>query len=305
VHTDRNAQNIQGQTHCCIVQNGETCLQDSFSFLRHGDPKHGNQPDIHNNNKATREEQNMPQSVRNPRTGCKCKQPPKYTTYCCCAQALCIGNHHFLCMVYARQSRALLAILDATILLTAVLACFAIEVHIAGGPTPGSDALVAVGVSGIALFFCQHHLDYGALQIVEESLADMTPEEENAPTYRRDWRYRRIQDFIDNSKVKNLTNYKKSELVQLLRYSDLPEWIVVPVTDDGEHCYKLSQEELLLYMLIMMKSGSTHVFMDITVTQGNNWDWMYGYKWIVNYLDEKKLQPSWSMRTRIVYESVS
>jgi hypothetical protein len=207
-------------------------------------------------------------------------------------------------MVYARQSRALLAILDATILLTAVLACFAIEVQIAGGPTPGSNAL-AVGVYGIALFFWQHHLDYGALQIVEESLADMTPEEENAPTYRRDWRYRRIQDFMDNSKVKNLTNYKKSELVQLLRYFDLPEWIVVPVTDDGEHCYKLSQEELLLYMLIMMKSGSTHVFMDITVTQGNNWDWMYGYKWIVNYLDEKKLQPSWSMRTRIVYESVS
>jgi hypothetical protein len=111
-----------------------------------------------------------------------------------------------------------------TILLTAILAHFAIKVQIAGGPTPASDAL-AVGAYGIALFFQQHHLVFGALWIVEESIADMTPEEENAPTYRCDWRYRRIQDFIDDSKAKNLTNYKKLELLQLLRYIELPEWI--------------------------------------------------------------------------------
>ncbi len=120
-------------------------------------------------------------------------------------------------MVYARQSRALKAVLDATILLTAVLARFAIEVQIAGGPTPASDAL-AVGAYGIALFFCQHQLVFGALRIVEESISNMIPEEENAPTYRRDRRYRRIQDFIDDSKAKNLTNVKKSELVLLLHY---------------------------------------------------------------------------------------
>jgi hypothetical protein len=74
----------------------------------------------------------MAQSVRNPRTGCKCKQPPRYTSsYCCRANALYIGQRHFLCMVYARQSRALQAVLNANILLTAVLARFAMEDQIA------------------------------------------------------------------------------------------------------------------------------------------------------------------------------
>jgi hypothetical protein len=146
---------------------------------------------------TTIEEQNMAQSVRNPRTGCKHKQPPTYTLYCCHAQALYIGQRHFLCMVYARQARALKAILDATILLAAVLARFAIEVQIAGGPTPASNARAA-GPYGIALFFWQHHLVFGALWIVEGNIANVTPEEENAPTCRRDWRYRRIQDFIDD-----------------------------------------------------------------------------------------------------------
>jgi hypothetical protein len=191
----------------------------------------------HNNKNTTIEEQNMPQSTRNPRTDCKCKQPPKYTLYRQRAQALYIGDRHFLRMVYARQSRALQAVLDATILLTTVLARFAIEVQIARGPTPASNAL-AVGAYGIALFYQQHHLVFGTLQIVEENIANMTPEEENAPTYRCDWRYRRIQDFIDDREAKNLTNYKKIELVRLLRYFELPEWIFVPITDDGEHCYK-------------------------------------------------------------------
>jgi hypothetical protein len=37
----------------------------------------------------------------------------------------------------------------------------------------------------------------------------------------------------------------------------------------------------------MMKLGSTHAFMGNTVTQGNNWCWTYGYKWIMKYLDER------------------
>jgi hypothetical protein len=52
------------------------------------------------------------------------------------------------------------------------------------------------------------------------------------------WHYRRIQDFIDDSEAKNLTNYKKTELERLLRYFELPEWIFVPITNNGEHCYK-------------------------------------------------------------------
>jgi hypothetical protein len=31
---------------------------------------------------------------------------------------------------------------------------------------------------------------------------------------------------------------------------------------------------------------STHAFMGDTVTQGNNRYWVYGYKWILNYLDK-------------------
>jgi hypothetical protein len=81
-------------------------------------------------------------------------------------------------------------------------------------------------------------LVFGALQIVEESIVDMTPEEENAPIYRCDWRYRRIQDLIDDSEAKNLMNYKNSELIRLLCYFELPEWIFVPITNNGEHCYK-------------------------------------------------------------------
>jgi hypothetical protein len=50
------------------------------------------------------------------------------------------------------------------------LACFAIEVQIARGPTPASHAL-AFGAYGIALFFGQNHLVFGALRIVEESIA--------------------------------------------------------------------------------------------------------------------------------------
>jgi hypothetical protein len=77
-----------------------------------------------NNKNTTIEQQNMPQSVRNPRTGCKRKQPPKYTMYHCRAQALYIGNCHLLCMVYARQFRVLQAVLDASILLTGCPRCF-------------------------------------------------------------------------------------------------------------------------------------------------------------------------------------
>jgi hypothetical protein len=164
---------------------------------------------------TTREEQNMPQSVRNPRTGCKCKQPPKYTPYHHRAQALYIGDPHIIGMIHARQSRELQAVLNATILLTTDLAWFALEVQIAGGrPTNASDVL-AVGAYGIALFFWQHHLVFEALPIVEEIIADMTPEEENAPTYRCDRHYKRIQDFRDDNEAKNLTNFKKSELIGL------------------------------------------------------------------------------------------
>jgi hypothetical protein len=132
-------------------------------------------------------------------------------------------------------------------------------------------------------------LVFGALWIVEESIMDMTPEEENAPAYtRRDWRYRRIQDFIDNIEAKNLSNFKKSELVLLLRYFELPEWIFVPISNDGEHCYKFYREELLLYMFTMIKSGSIlHAFMGNAVTQGDNWRWSFGHKWIVKYIDER------------------
>jgi hypothetical protein len=58
VHTDGIAQNILGQTHCSLIQQLETHLQDSLSFspprtttTTLTDPKHGNnQPVIHNNN---------------------------------------------------------------------------------------------------------------------------------------------------------------------------------------------------------------------------------------------------------------
>jgi hypothetical protein len=163
-----------------------------------GDPKHGkNQPDIHDNNNTQQQRHNH----RGAEHGSICQESKNWfqmqTTSqvhlisTSCTQALYIGQHHFLRMVYARQSRALQAVLDATILLTTVLARFSIKGQIAGYQTPASNAL-AVRAYGIALFFWQHHLVFGALRIVEESIVDMTPEEENAPTFRRDWRYRRF-----------------------------------------------------------------------------------------------------------------
>jgi hypothetical protein len=131
-------------------------------------------------------------------------------------------------MVHDRQLTALQAAHDAVILLTAILARFAFEVQSTGGTNDVSNAL-AVGAYGVALFFRQRYLVFGALQIVKESIADMTPEEENAQSYRRDRHYRRVSDFIDDNEAKNLTNYKKSELLRLLLYSELEEWIFVPI----------------------------------------------------------------------------
>ena len=194
----------------------------------------------------------MALSVRNPRTNCKRRQPPKYTSYRRRAESIYIRSRRVLRMVWDRLSTAINDARDATVLLIAVLARFVLEMQLAGGlRTHISDAL-AEGALGIAHFLRQRLLLFGTLRIVDESIADMRLDEENAPTYRRNRRYKRIQDFIDDNEAKNLTNFKKPELVALLGYYDLAEWIFVPISDDGEHCYKFHREELLLYMLIFM-----------------------------------------------------
>jgi hypothetical protein len=84
-------------------------------------------------------------------------------------------------------------------------------------------------------------------------------------------------DFIDDNEPKTSRISKRPELAALLRYDDLSEWIFVPNSDDGGHCYQEfhQREELLLHVLIWMKSGSTHTFMGVTVTQGDSRRWLH------------------------------
>jgi hypothetical protein len=117
-------------------------------------------------------------------------------------------------------------------------------------------------------------------------MADIPIDEILTEAFHRPRRFTRIDSFISDDEAKCLTNFNKSELTTLIGHFNLPPEIHVPVPG-GMFRYKFHREEIVIYMLVKMKSGSTHTFMSDAVTQGDSRRWSYGYKWIVKYIDDR------------------
>jgi hypothetical protein len=117
----------------------------------------------------------------------------------------------------------------------------------------------------------------------ERGLGTMTAEEAYCRLYNRPSRWRRIADFEDDNECYNLTGFYRDQLFQLLDKFDMDEYIYVS-RHDGQRTEMFNKEELLIYSLVKLKSGSTHSHMSDAVTFGCDKRWSHGYRWFMKYI---------------------
>lgn len=119
-----------------------------------------------------------------------------------------------------------------------------------------------------------------ALRHDDERICDMPLEEENRPLYKNQVRFTRIESFQDENEAFSKTNFTTSELWELNEHFGLPEIVRVPIPNQSS-CHLFHREELLIYTLIKMREGNTHVQMEEYVTGSESRRWSHGYKYFV------------------------
>jgi len=141
------------------------------------------------------------------------------------------------------------------------------------------QTIYMMGVVGLAqMQLCNLFIQY--LITLESEIGDLQPID-FLPAQHHPAKWNRIECFRDDADCINSTRFTKAQLYQLIDLFGLDELIRVPC---GRFSYCFHREEMICYMLIKMRSGSTHAFMDDKLTGGDQTRWTYGYRWIVNYL---------------------
>jgi hypothetical protein len=149
----------------------------------------------------------MPKAKRNPRTGLKRRQPPRYTTRDRRDGALYIKDRN-------QSEKIQRAIADedewidlATVLFI-VVGTDRIALEAAGEDTEEKDNILRF----LALLIVQSQLAMEELEDLDSYIMDIPVDEEMEPVSRIEKRFSRIDFFLTEGQAKNCTNFTKTEL---------------------------------------------------------------------------------------------
>ncbi|MGH3054609.1 MAG: hypothetical protein ACRDL7_06480, partial [Gaiellaceae bacterium] len=213
----------------------------------------------------------MPPVQRNPRTGRQRRRPPHFTTYHRRASALyardALNSNRVQALIeHKRRRKTLLFLLLAH--------------AIANNLDPTTVVLPLV----VIIQSVRRRLK--DLIRLDDSIMDMTLEEELSAVARVCNLFRRIDDFQTDDQAKNLTNFTKDQLRELLAKFGLPVWVAFYYGVTNRRRYIFRSEELLIYMLLFMKMGVNKVKLESMMGKEAR-RYGYGYSWLVHYLDER------------------
>ena len=148
-----------------------------------------------------------------------------------------------------------------------------------------------------AIGCCCYHINAARrLLSIDSFVGDMQPYQDNHRYFQIRQRFHRIDDFVDDAHARIITNFTTTELRQLLHRFDVPTsedgYVRVPYHTTAANkvwSYKFHPEELLLYTLIKVKEGDSHVKMAKSTFGGTDGGrrWSYGYKWYLRFVTHK------------------
>ena len=125
------------------------------------------------------------------------------------------------------------------------------------------------------------------LALLDAELGDLPVADEISRPYHKRPAYRRVRNFVNDDEARNYTAFTKAELYRLLRLFNLPRQINVNMRPDGRTDV-FHREELLIFTLMKMRTGSTNALLIDSIVGGRSETrWGYGYKWMVQYLDDR------------------
>jgi hypothetical protein len=224
----------------------------------------------------------MPETIINPGTGRKRRQTTRFTPRKRRDPSLNAKRRKWQRHLHGGIALVLNGIFVAGV----ALAMSYHESILENNPASAEGALLQNIMQALTVYIENSETCYHVLRVLEEHVADIPEDEENQVAYKRPPRFSRINSFQNNDEAKNITNFNKEELIKMIvDHSGLPVWVTVPA--GGGTNYSFHREELYLYMLIKLKDGDTHVGLADKTTHGDSRRWSPGYKFIVNYLDER------------------
>jgi hypothetical protein len=225
----------------------------------------------------------MPQTIINPGTGRKRRQTTRFTPRKRQDNSLNAKRRKWQRHLHG----GLALVLNGIFVAGLALALSYHERILENNPASAEGAMLENIMQALTEYIENSETCYHVLRILEENVADIPQDEENQVAYKRPPRFTRISSFQNCDEAKNITNFNKEELTKMIvNHSGLPVWVVVPAGGGGFN-YTFHREELYLYMLIKLKDGETHVAMADKTTHGDSRRWSPGYKFIVDYLDER------------------
>jgi hypothetical protein len=223
----------------------------------------------------------MPQTIVNPRTGLKRRQPPRSTTRKRRANSLYTTKRD---IAQRLQNEMKLTRKNISMILVVAIVCL-VRIRILRAREHDQDNQASIArlhrLGTIALLAAAlYQQKYLVLRHEDELLCDIPLEEENEASYKHPARWQRIEDFQNDNESNNKTNYTKGELWELVEHFGMEDIVRVPIPNSTSR-YTFHREELLIYTLIKMKTGVAHTYMEEYVTHSDARRWSYGYKHFV------------------------
>lgn len=173
----------------------------------------------------------------------------------------------------------------------------------------GCETCVRIGVLLLMACYVRHHNDPILLRTIysqrilpllmlwtlcwlaakeyDAAIGDVTVANENAPLLHKQPQYRRFADFLDNRDCVEETGFEIQSLVEMLNCFGLPESIYVDRGRRDGKRYKFHREELLIYTLMQITSGTPHNRLSKRIGQKCDSRMGRGYHWLIAYLDNR------------------
>ena len=160
----------------------------------------------------------------------------------------------------------------------------------------GKD-IIADAIRGV-LATCIFHLSATQHYIALDAfVGDLDEDEERHQRHQIPQRFHRIDDFVDDAHARMTTNFTKHELKVILDKFELPlsydGYVRVLYYTDNDtgtrKYYKFDPEELMLYSLIKVKEGDSHLKMAKSTFGGSDGGrrWSYGYKFFLEHVTNR------------------
>ena len=125
-----------------------------------------------------------------------------------------------------------------------------------------------------------------AMKDLDQALGDIPEDAEHSPRYSYPEKFHFINDFQDDNESDQHTGFTKHELHILLFLFDLPA--VIRVGRGDGYSYTFGREQLLIYSLIKMTSGTPSTRLADGEVGGKSSSRLdCGHKWLMKYLDNR------------------